>query len=110
MHTLRPGLQAIILSLIVYEMKGQAAGQPLTIVIDVLAHATQLHVTLEQLGFRPTVYYPGLVAADNGRADAVQYTALLNCAFEDSLGCLPELTWDQAREIVSQVRMYHSDL
>jgi len=108
MHTLVQGLQGILLTLIVFELQRQSAGEQLTLVIDVLAHATNLHATLEELGFRPTVYYPGLVATEQERSDAVQYTRLLNCKFEDSLRCLPKIDWQQAREIVGQVRQLHA--
>jgi hypothetical protein len=77
-------VQGLLLAAAVSDLERQAAGQQLTVVVDIAAAATPLHVSLEQLGFFPTVYYPGLIAPDRTRADAVQYTRLFNVPFADS--------------------------
>ena len=77
---------------------------PLIVLANVRADALELQVALEQLGYVPTCYYPGLVASDQGRCDAIQYTLLHRHRIEDGLTFVLDVDWPEARAIVDVVR------
>ncbi|NUO08338.1 MAG: GNAT family N-acetyltransferase [Candidatus Brocadia sp.] len=72
------GLQGILIANIVQSLKQLTRNNDLqTIVLDVRADFSSLHVSLEQLGFFPTIYYPSFISKNSERIDAVQYTLIL---------------------------------
>lgn len=72
------GLQGILLAEMINALKRVAQAEELrTIVLDVRADFPSLHVSLGQLGFFPTVYYPSLISNGSGRIDCVQFTLVL---------------------------------
>ncbi|MCZ6862125.1 MAG: GNAT family N-acetyltransferase [Alphaproteobacteria bacterium] len=97
------GLQGLMVAEILRFLETQSRYTPVSVVIDVRADDPSLHATLEKLGFFPTVYYPCLVAGEDVRLDAVQYTRLYNCPLEESLQFVRHLDWPEANTVVKTV-------
>ena len=77
LHVRPKGLQSPFLNEIIDQLNAELTRHGLVvIVIDVRADFPDLHVSLETLGFFPTVYYPALIAGKRGRVDAVQFTRI----------------------------------
>ncbi|MDH3639221.1 MAG: hypothetical protein OES09_12290 [Gammaproteobacteria bacterium] len=102
-HTLFHGLQGLMLNTIVNWLQATSTEQKLTIVVDVRADYPALHYTLEELGFFPTVYYPGLVSGEGGRVDVVQFTWLFGYDFADSLQWTGKVDWSEAKKVTGVV-------
>ena len=107
LRTMVEGTQHELLALMVTDLERLAAGNRLTLVVDVLANAASLHATLESMNLWPTAYYPSLVAGVDCRLDAVQYTRLFNSDLKESLYCLPDIHWPQAQTIAAEVCFLH---
>ncbi len=103
LRTLLSGLQGIVIAAIVNQLEKEAGEEPLTVVVDVRADCPELHSSLRDLKFFPTVYYPGLIARGSGRGDAVQFTRLHRLDYRDSTKCLPELAWPEAKRLVKAI-------
>jgi hypothetical protein len=84
LRALFDGVQGVMIQQILQKTIHGTKGNPLTVVVDVRADNAKLHVTLEKLGFFPTIYYPALIADAACRIDAVQFTFLSNLDFEES--------------------------
>lgn len=97
------GIQGLLLARIADSLQVQTGAERLVLVVDVRGDALRLQVTLEALGFVPTVYYPGLLGDARTRRDAVQYTRLFNCDFQESVKYVTGLDWHVARTVVQQV-------
>ena len=93
-----PLLEGVIASLVL-----EAGDDPVVVVLDIRADSPELQVRLEAMGFIPTVYYPGLIAGDRHRIDALQYTLLDSRPVADSLKCVERLDWPAARQVVARV-------
>ena len=101
LYTLFHGLQGLMIATIVDWLQTDLRDARINIVIDVRADCPALHSTLEQLGFFPTVYYPGFVAGVSGRVDVVQYTRLSGPGSDctENLRWIEKVHWPEAREI-----------
>jgi len=84
-------------------LEQESGGGPLSIVVDVRADQPALLALLEDLGFFPTLYYPGLVIAEEGRTDVLQYTRLLRQPFDEALAYVGNLGWPEAQRAVDTV-------
>ena len=72
------GLQAVFLRRVLDHLRSENSLQPLAcVVVDVRADFAPLHLSLQTLGFVPTVYYPALVSIESRRIDAVQFTQII---------------------------------
>jgi hypothetical protein len=72
------GLQAIFLHRVLDHLRSENILQPpACVVVDVRADFAPLHLSLQTLGFVPTVYYPALVSIESRRIDAVQFTQII---------------------------------
>ena len=72
------GLQAIFLRRVLDHLRSENILQPpACVVVDVRADFAPLHLSLQTLGFVPTVYYPALVSIESRRIDAVQFTQII---------------------------------
>jgi RimJ/RimL family protein N-acetyltransferase len=76
---------------------------PISISIDVRSDAVALQTTLEELGFRATAYYPGLIASGETRIDAVQYTCCLRRSLSDGWQNVGTLDWQPALDVTTIV-------
>jgi hypothetical protein len=107
LHTKSHGLQGLVIAQIIKELEGDLNGQGITLVVDVLASNIDLQLTLKELGFFPSIYYPALVAHngdENGvRDDAVQFTRLLGGDLQHADAVADELVWDEARALMMTV-------
>jgi ribosomal protein S18 acetylase RimI-like enzyme len=73
------GLQGLFVCSVLGRLQVEAPMQRLACaVVDVRADFAPLHASLGAIGFFPTVYYPGFVAMESGRVDAVQFTRVVS--------------------------------
>ena len=98
------GLQGLLISNIVNEMRKSIGDKRLVLVVDILASATKLQDTLHQLDFIPTVYFPGIISAGHKRTDGIQYTRLFNCNFESSTSNVRQIEWPVAINTITTVK------
>ena len=110
LETLLDGLQGLTIAAILHIIKELAGEEQLEIVIDVRSDMPSLHVTLEKLGFSPTIYYPCYIEHKNMRVDGVQYSYLHNYTFRESLSWVKILyeQWPQAASVIDAVSDLHT--
>jgi len=82
-----------------------ARKSPLSVTVDIRADQPAMQGTLEQLGFFPTAYYPGLVSESGLRRDAVQYMRLSGQDFEESLKWLKNLDLAEGAHVFKAVAL-----
>lgn len=104
LRTRQEGLQGVLLMAIMDGLSAQSSGKRLVTVIDIRADAFRLQETLRAMDFKPTIYYPSLIAGGRTRVDGIQYTCLSNCDFEDSLDGVERLDWSSAENVIRAVR------
>jgi hypothetical protein len=69
------GLQAIFLRRVLDHLRGENIRA--CVVVEVRADFAPLHLSLQTLGFVPTVCYPALVSIESRRIDALQFTRII---------------------------------
>ncbi|NOQ63626.1 MAG: GNAT family N-acetyltransferase [Methyloprofundus sp.] len=97
------GVQGLLIQHALKVIVAEIAAPLLTVVVDIRADNVKLIATLEKLGFFPTVYYPALIADDNDRIDAVQFTRLYNLKYAECLTLANFNEWALAFSVVSQI-------
>jgi hypothetical protein len=103
LHSSVAGAQPVLLSRVCDWLECESATDPLSVVVDVRADQPALLTTIEELGFFPTLYYPSLIASEDGRIDVLQYTRLSRQSIEEALQYVAKLDWPAARRAVDTV-------
>ena len=103
MRTLFLGIQSLLVAAIVEQLEIRADRQHLVIVVDVRADYASLQDGLTQLGFFPTVFYPGMIDGAAGRVDAVQFTKLKDLSLANADTWLQVMDWRRAKNVVTAV-------
>jgi acetyltransferase (GNAT) family protein len=98
-----PAVRAALLRCLVDDLLRLAGHSRLVIIVLVDSKCDQAHGELGRLGFFPTVYLPGFVAAPLGRSDVVQYTRLAGCSLRDSSRDVTAKEWPDAERVIAQV-------
>jgi GNAT superfamily N-acetyltransferase len=104
MQVVMDGVQGVLIAQALSSLVTQEKSRPFVLVVDVRADALHLHATLSGLRFFPTVYYPGLIADRNTRADAVQFTYLTKRRNHWRKSGLKSLAWPDAEDVFKSVR------
>lgn len=107
LHTFADNVEAPFLSRIAEALCLLAGSKPLTILTILRSDALASRGALERLEFFPTAYYPGLVANDKERVDAIQYTFVKGNRLEDSSRFVTDIDWLPAKEFISRFCRVH---
>jgi len=103
MRSLFLGVQGLLVAAIVEQLERRADRHHLVIVVDVSADHAALQASLTQLGFFPTVFYPGMIQVAAGRVDAVQFTKLKDLSLANSDTWLQAMDWRRAESVTTAV-------
>jgi ribosomal protein S18 acetylase RimI-like enzyme len=93
----------MLCSLLATMKRTKGAGRPLSAVADVEAGRGDVGHLLESVGFRPTVFYPAMLARDGQRLDVVQYTFLEQGAPTSVRTLVARCPWELARRVAMHV-------
>lgn len=93
----------MVCSLLAMMMETKGVGRPFSAVTDVEAGRGDVGHLLESVGFRPTVFYPAMLARDGQRLDVVQYTFLERGAPTSVRALVARCPWELARAVAMHV-------
>ncbi len=103
LRTRREGIESDLLRGTCRQISNCAGSKPYLVSIDVRCDAITLQSTLENLGFRATAYYPGLIAIGEERIDGIQYTDCVGRQLSDGWQNVGTLDWPAGMQIATIV-------
>lgn len=103
LRALDEGMRSPLLAGVIQELNRLRGQGPLTVVCYVRADAGSAHRELQELGFFPTAYLPGIAVAATGRRAVVQYTRLFEWLLPESTRGVTASDWPAARQVIEAV-------